>query len=198
MIAELTGEVVFGDTNSIVLTVGGVGYKVNMPTRLVPLFARGAEAHVFTHQVVREDDISLYGFSTREERHLFSVLLTVSGIGPKAALALLSGFPIERLVAGITQGQVELITTAPGVGRKTAERLIVELREKVAKLFGAGIADAQGGWGLLDASMRDAVSALVTLGFSPKEAREAVGKVRGSGDGANVEEVVRGALKNLH
>lgn len=196
MIAQLSGKVVWVEGSSVVVDVAGVGYRVSVPTRIVGNFSRDTEALLYTHQVVREDDISLYGFQTREECHLFSVLLSVSGIGPKVALALLSGFPLEKLVTSITQGQSELITTIPGVGRKTAERLIVELREKVAKLFGGMGGDGREMTDMFDPSLRDAVAALVTLGFSPRDAREAIQKSTQK-TGGSVEEVVRGALRGI-
>ncbi len=197
MIAELTGTFSFVDTHSVVVDVGGVGYLVHLPPRHLSKVNRGEAAHLFTYQVVREDDLSLYGFFTREERHLFSVLISVSGIGPKAALALSSAFPVEKLVTAITQGQIEMITTVPGIGRKTAERLIVELREKVAKLFGTTTTNGHTGMNVEDASVHDAISALVTLGFSPREAREAIQRAGAAVPGAGVEAVVREALKGL-
>lgn len=199
MISQLSGTLENIDQNSIVIDVGGVGYKVYMPTSsLSRLPKTGGNIKVFTHQVVREDSIDLYGFLRKEERNLFITLLSVSGIGPKSAIGLLSGIKMDDLVVAIAKGSVDLITSVPGIGLKTAQKLVIELKEKVAKTF--AISGTGGGRGVPEESplMSDAISALMSLGYSPKEARDAI--VRSGVDLSTVkgvEEVIKQSLKGL-
>jgi holliday junction DNA helicase RuvA len=199
MISQLNGILEHVDQNSIVVDVGGVGYKVFMPTSAISrLPKQGEKIKVFTHQVVREDSNDLYGFQRKEERNLFITLLSVSGIGPKSAIGLLSGIKMEDLVVAIAKGSVDLITSVPGIGLKTAQKLVIELKEKVAKTF--AISTAGGSKGLPEESplISDATSALMSLGYSPKEARDAImgsgidlSKVKG------VEEIIKQSLRGL-
>jgi len=197
MISHLVGTLDHVDQHHVVVEVGNVGYQVNVPAAALSRLPQpGAKIKLFTIQIVREDDISLYGFLSREERALFALLLSVSGIGPKSAMALLSGFPLEKLVAGIAQGDVALLSSISGVGRKTAERLIVELKEKIAKNYAIQPSAMASGLKGENALLSDAVAALIALGYSPKEAREAIQRVDPQGAGS-VEEVLKSALHNL-
>lgn len=199
MISQLTGILDSVDTNHIVVDVNGVGYKVNVPTSIFGKLPKtGEKVKIFTYQVVREDAIELYGFSRKEERNLFSMLLSVSGIGPKIAAGLLSGIKMEDLVVAITKGNVDLITTVPGVGLKTAQRLVIELKEKIGKAYSIAGSDISRGVPGENPLIGDAVSALMTLGYSPREARDAImkagidfSKVKG------VEEIIKRSLKVL-
>jgi len=199
MISQLTGILDSIETNNIVVDVSGVGYKVNVPTSILGRLPKiGDSLKIFTYQVVREDANELYGFLRKEERHLFSILLSVSGIGPKMAIGLMSGIKMEDLVVAITRGNVDLLTSVPGIGLKTAQRLIIELKEKVAKAYSVAGGDIARGMPDENPLIADALSALITLGYSPKEAREAV---RRSGVDAtkakNVEEIIKRSLKVL-
>jgi len=197
MIAHLKGILEHIDKDHIVVEVAGVGYRVNLsPAVLNRLPKAGSELLVFTYQVVREDEISLYGFLTKEERNLFSTLLTVSGIGPKGASVILASAPLDKLVAAITRGDAEFISAAPGVGLKTAQKVVIELKEKLAKAYGLKPAQLSMGGAGESTVISDSISALITLGYSPREAREAVSRI----DPENiksVEEVIKSALKGL-
>lgn len=199
MISQLIGILDSIEQNNMTIDVNGVGYKVYLPTSaLAKLPKPGEKIKVFTYQVVREDANDLYGFLRKEERGLFSMLLSVSGIGPKSALSLLSGIKMEDLVIAIAKGSVDLISSVPGIGLKTAQKLVIELKEKVGKAY--AIAGGAGGKGLPteDPMIGDAVSALMTLGYTPKEARDAImrsgidfTKVKGT------EDIIKQSLKAL-
>ncbi|HET8570178.1 MAG TPA: Holliday junction branch migration protein RuvA [Candidatus Limnocylindria bacterium] len=174
MIASLRGRVVARGTDHVVVEVGGLGYKV-----FVPRPPEREEVQLHTHQVVREDGHFLYGFASREELALFELLIGVSGVGPKAAMAILSVSRPADVAAAIATGDAAALARAPGVGKKTAERLIVDLKGKVA-----GIA-ARGGE---PAAPGDEVgAALVSLGFTPAEAAEALRSVPPAGAAAPAE-----------
>jgi Holliday junction DNA helicase RuvA len=198
MISHLKGILEHTAKNHIVVDVGSVGYHVNVsPSTLSQLPKEGEEIKLFTYQVVREDDISLYGFLSKEERSLFSLLLSVSGIGPKASLSILSGFPIGKLVTAITQGDVDLISTVPGIGKKTAQKLVIELKEKVAKAYAIKPSDMAIGIKGDAPVVSDAISALIALGYSPREARDTILKSGIDLSTGSVEDVIKQALKNL-
>lgn len=154
----------------MVLSVGLVGYKVYAPASLLIKYKPGSELEAFIHTHVREDQISLYGFSSAEELELFEFLISVSGVGPKMALSILSATSAEHIKSAITGGDAAVFTKVSGVGRKTAERLIVELREK---LGGAGTGIS----GKMSKEFSDGLDALVGLGYSANEAREALKRV---------------------
>ncbi|HVN67261.1 MAG TPA: Holliday junction branch migration protein RuvA [Candidatus Sulfotelmatobacter sp.] len=197
MISHLVGTLDHVDQRHVVIEVGNIGYHVNVPAATLSRLPKpGEKVKLFTIQIVREDDISLYGFLSREERSLFSLLLSVSGIGPKSAMALISGFPLEKLVAGIAQGDVALLSSISGVGRKTAERLIVELKEKIAKNYAIQPSAMASGLKGENALLSDAVAALIALGYSPKEAREAIMRVEPQGKDS-VETILKEALRSL-
>lgn len=198
MIAHLKGTLESVGQNTVVIEVGHIGYLVKVPTAVISrLPVVGEPLKLYTIQIVREDDISLYGFLSTEERSLFSLFLSVSGVGPKMAMALISSFPLDKLVSAVAKGDVALLSSVSGVGKKTAERVVVELKEKIAKQYavtpqemGAGI---KGG----DSSLgSDSISALISLGYSPREARDAVMKVDLE-TVTTVEGVIKTALKNL-
>lgn len=198
MISHLNGLLEHIDKSHLVVDVGNVGYQVHVSGGTLSRLPKiGEKIKLFTYQVVREDDISLYGFLAKEERNLFALLLTVSGIGPKASMAILSGFPIDKLVAAITQGNVDLISSVPGVGKKTAQKLVIELKEKVAKAYAIKPSDMAAGLGGDQPIVSDAIAALISLGYSPKEARDSI---MGSGidlSCGDVEGIIKQALKSL-
>jgi Holliday junction DNA helicase RuvA len=198
MISHLNGILEHIDKAHLVLDVGNVGYHVRVSSgTLTRLPKIGEKIKLFTYQVVREDDISLYGFVSKEERNLFSLLLTVSGVGPKASLSILSGFPIDKLVAAITQGNVDLISTVPGIGKKTAQKLVIELKEKVAKAYAIKPSDMAVGMGGDEPIVSDAISALISLGYSPKEARNAILRSGIDLSSQNVEGIIKQALNHM-
>jgi Holliday junction DNA helicase RuvA len=197
MISHLNGILEQIDHNFVVLDVNNVGYRVNVPASvLAQLPQTGAKVKLFTIQVVREDDISLYGFITKEERGLFTSLLSVSGIGPKMAMALISGFPLEKLVAAIAQGDITLLSSISGVGKKTAERLVLELRDKIGKAYAIKPTEMISGIKGDSTIVADSISALISLGYSPKEAREAIGQLN-LDKPTSVEIIIKQALSKI-
>jgi Holliday junction DNA helicase RuvA len=197
MIAHLQGTLEHIDQNHVVIEVNDIGYRVNVPASVLARLPQvGSRVKLFTSQIVREDDISLYGFLNKEERSLFNLLLSVSGVGPKLAMALLSGFPLDRLVAGIAQGDIALLSSISGVGRKKAELIVVELKEKIAKTYAVKPAEMAAGIKGEGTLVSDAISALISLGYSPKEAREAIMRLK-TDQLNSVEAILKEALKNL-
>lgn len=172
----IDGKLVDANPHKAVVNVGGVGYKIGItPSVYAKLPPSGAEVHFFISFVVREDAQILYGFLHREERDFFEKLTLVSGIGPKTALALLGCMELADLQAAIVQGNVTLLSKAPGIGKKTAERAIVELRDKIKNDKTMSLASIGGHPGA--GVMADAISALVHLGYHPFQAQKVVKKV---------------------
>ncbi|MBS0377380.1 MAG: Holliday junction branch migration protein RuvA [Proteobacteria bacterium] len=189
MIGSLRGRIASKVPPQLTLEVGGVGYEVEAPlSTFFHLPAVGAEVHLLTHLVVREDAHVLYGFATEEERRLFRSLIKVSGVGPKIALALLSGISVSDFHACIQSQDTAALTRVPGIGRKTAERLIVEMRDRLTAPELAG--QAPGGAPSPEA---EAYDALVALGYRPAEATRLL-KAAGPGT-QSTEELIRRALK---
>ena len=166
MIGRLSGRIAELGPGEVVVDAGGVGYEIRVPVSAHAWLAGRPEATLYVHTHVREDQIALFGFPTRSERDTFRSLIAVSGVGPRTALALLSGLTPLDLAAAIEGEQWRRLAAVPGIGRRTAERLIVELKGKL----GAGTG-ASGG------VREDAVSALVNLGYSVKDAEAAVAEV---------------------
>ncbi len=195
MIARLSGTLLEARPEAVVLDVGGVGYAVAIPLgTYAALPAAGAKATLFVHTHVREDAIALFGFATAEERALFEKLLSVSGIGPKVALAVLSGLPIGELVAAIAAQDARRLATIPGIGKKLAERLALELKDKVGPAAaGPGGAGTPPRSGLAS----DAVSALVNLGYKPAHAEAAVEAAAKSASGDDLSALLQAALRSL-
>lgn len=189
MIAFLSGTVVRKAAGFALLEVGGVGYRLLMSTTsLSALPADGDEVVVHTHLHVREDELTLYGFVSEEERELFERLIAISGVGPKVALAVLSSLRPDALRGAVAHDDVALLSSVPGVGKKTAQRLILELKDKLElpDLDATG-----GGAGTAGAEARDA---LLAMGFTPAEAAAAL---RDAPAGASAEQLLKGALKAL-
>ena len=205
MIATLSGRVQCMYRDRAVIDVGGVGYEVYLSTDGVArLPEKGAETFLHIHTHVREDAFILYGFMTEAEKELFLVLKTVSGIGPKVALAMLSGMPVGELCRAIGEGDVKRLTTLQGIGKKTAERICVELKDKLGHLAtggGASVSIARG-TAMVGSAVMDALSALGNLGYSDPVAREALASVKkrlGDEEFARLrlEELIREGLKAL-
>lgn len=191
MITFVRGRLVDKKTTRIVLDVGGVGYEVFVPLcSLEALPAVGSECSVFTYDCIREDSHQLFGFTSEVEREIFVMLMGVSGIGPKLALSALSGLSIRELRSAIAQGDVARLSSISGIGKKTAERIVVDLRDKMGGSDeGAFVAGGK------TSVVNDAVMALVSLGYTQDAARKIAAKAVSSlGEGASIEEVVRRAL----
>jgi Holliday junction DNA helicase RuvA len=191
MIASLQGIIDTVSQESMILNVNGVGFKVGVPTSVLSeLGVAGREVKLYTHLHVREDDMSLYGFGSIDELRLFETLITVSGLGPKTAMGMLSAMSADQVAMAIATGSVEILTTIPGIGKKTAQRLILELKDKV----GGVLISAPAGKAAQENA--DAVTALVSLGYSVVEATRAVGTLP-SGRKFSLEEKVKLALQYL-
>jgi holliday junction DNA helicase RuvA len=169
MIASLQGKLEAIGTDSVILNVNGIGFQVYLPTSTLSTMGRiGEVVKLYTHMHVREDILALYGFGTPDELRLFGILLSVSGIGPKLGLAMLSGMKSEQLTMTIATGNTDLLTTIPGIGKKIASRIILELKEKI----GAGwITTPQSE---IVQENTDVLGALISLGYSAAEAARAI------------------------
>jgi Holliday junction DNA helicase RuvA len=185
----------------VIIDVGGVGYDVTIPvSTFYELGEPGSEISLRIHTHVREDAIQLFGFRTSAEKDLFTRLTSVSGVGPKLAITMLSGMPASDLIQAITSGDVVRLTATPGVGRKTAERVVVELRDKLASIAAeAGAVEAAPGEQTADiSSIRDdTISALVALGYPKPLAERAVGVALKEEGDLTIEAVLKRSLKRL-
>ncbi|MGH9784654.1 MAG: Holliday junction branch migration protein RuvA [Terriglobia bacterium] len=198
MIAHLRGRLLSKTPNRVIIEAGGVGYDVSIP---VSTFYELGEVetevslHVYTY--VREEAFALYGFRTAREKSLFEKLLGVAGVGPKLAVTLLSGLEIEDLVTAIRKGEITRLVSIPGVGRKTAERLIVELREKLAA-FAIEEPEQPAAAAVQPGSVEDdVVSALVNLGYARAAAESALREARAASPAGDFEDWLRGSLRLL-
>lgn len=193
MIAFLRGKILNKHKNYLIIEVANVGYQVFVNQSLFAEFTAGQAVELYTHQYIKEDALDLYGFKNLEELEMFELLLSISGVGPKSALGILSVASTEELKVTIARGDSSILTKVSGVGRKTAERIVLELRDKVASI-GTGEMIVGGGTaaGLAQA---DEIDALMALGYSLQQARDALREV----DPAlsNSSERIRAALKML-
>ena len=190
MIASVSGEVLVRRADHVVIDASGVGYRLAVSAetlRSVP--ARGKRATLHAHLVAREDALSLYGFASEEERDLFLALTSVGGVGPKVAMAALSGGPVRELLRAIAGGDAKRFQAVPGIGKRTAERIIVELREKVAGELEGEALERGGG----DAGARPlAREGLLNLGYTAVEAE----RLLDGAEGSSAEEIVQSALRS--
>jgi len=190
MIASLEGTLEYRGVDSVIVNVGGIGFQVYVSSStLNQLGAVKDRVSLCTHLHLREDNASLYGFATSEELALFRNLISVSGVGPKLALALLSSLSSEQLVMAITSGNVDVISQVSGVGKKMASRLVVELRGKLEKQWEGTILP-------LASENTDAVAALTSLGYSLRESSQAISSIPDQ-EGMSLEEKVKAALQQL-
>ncbi|TKB93915.1 MAG: Holliday junction branch migration protein RuvA [Nitrospira sp.] len=199
MIASLTGRLAFKAPTHLILDVQGVGYEAHIPLSTyygLPNLSDNISLSVHTH--VREDAIQLFGFLTSQEKDAFVLLTSVSGVGPKLALSVLSALPVSDLVSAIQSGDVEKLTTVPGIGHKSASRLVLELKDKVGKLHPGLVPAHEGPRQGQDAIFDDALSALVNLGYRPQDAKEALKQVRkSSAESIVLKDMIRESLKEL-
>jgi Holliday junction DNA helicase RuvA len=193
VIARLTGLLLERGEDFAVVDVHGVGYLVHLSAAsLLELPARGEPVALRTITHVREDALDLFGFFTEEEEGVFRALLEVKGVGPRAAQKILSGIPARELAQAVAHGDVARLTRVPGVGKKTAERLVVELKDKLLALArAAGPAPVRAAGGLLD----QLAAALVNLGYKPAQAEQVAERLRDQAEGKALDELLREALK---
>lgn len=201
MIAYLSGKLLEKQANTIIIDVGGVGYEVTIPlSTFYELGEIGADVDMRIHTVVREDAFALFGFKTLREKELFLLLISVSGIGPKSAVTALSGMSADEIIAAIRQNNLARLNSIPGVGKKTAERLVIELRDKIAKLSGLaseemkaeGIPQTSG-----ETVYDDALSALVNLGYQRNSAEKVLKQAMQEGTEMSVQKLLRKSLQLL-
>lgn len=196
MIAYLRGRLLEKQPPAMVVEVNGVGYELEAPmTTFYDLPETGGEAVLHVHMVVREDAQKLYGFSRRPQRELFRSLLKVSGVGPRVALAILSTLSAEEFLSCMASEDVARLTHVPGIGQKTAQRLLVELRDRVLKETDDAILQSARPEPSGPDPVKDAVSALIALGYKPAQASRAVSQVGEKAGGS--EEIIRQALRLL-
>ena len=196
----LNGKIAEKTPVAVILDVNGIGYEVRVSlSTFSSLPNLGETVKLFTHFVVREDAQLLYGFATEEEREAFRLLISISGIGPKLAITLLSGVTLPELKRAIQEKNIPVLTAISGIGQKTAERVIIELKDKIGKAeVSAGkelIHDAS----ISDQMVEDSVSALVSLGYTKQKAKDAIQKTLKAmlGKKPSVEEIIRAALKHV-
>ena len=188
MIASLHGRLESMSVDGVVLNVGGIGFQVYLPTSTLSSLGNiGEEVSLHTHLHLREDSVTLYGFASADELRLFQTLLSVSGLGPRLALAMLSAMSLEQLTMAVATGSTDLLTSIPGIGKKVADRLVLELKDKVAA-----------GWVTTPAAQlaeenTDVLTALVSLGYSASEASRAVASLPVSSE-LSLEEKIKQAL----
>ncbi len=194
MIAQLRGRLADKRPNQVLIDVGGVGYQVHIP--LSTFYALGElreEVTLLVHTHLREDAIALYGFLTAREKHFFELLISASGVGPGLALKILSGMSVDELVPAIRRGDLAQLVRIPGVGKKTAERIVVELRDKLAVMEAVGEAKPASRTGL----EADVVSALLNLGYDRRAAEKAVEEAQRNGADSSFEALLRATLQQL-
>jgi Holliday junction DNA helicase RuvA len=203
MISHLSGTLLAKHATSVIIDVGGVGYEVTIPvTTFYDLGEPNSPVRLNIYTHVREDALQLFGFRTLRERELFILLISVSGIGPKSAVAMLSGMSADEIVMAIRTNNYARLTSIPGVGRKTAERLVIELRDKMAALSSPALeqelaSGASGAAQSEDALREDTLAALTQLGFPKPAAEKAITSAIQEGGELSVETLLRRSLRQL-
>jgi holliday junction DNA helicase RuvA len=203
MIAHLSGTLLSKQATSVILDVSGVGYEVSIPlSTFYELEDPGSNVQLRIYTHVREDALQLYGFKTTRERELFLRLISVSGIGPKLGITLLSGMSADEMIASIRTNNLAKLTLIPGVGRKTAERLVMELRDKVTSLSveveeELGAKPDAAAAPTEDSMRADALSALLNLGYQRNAAEKAVTAAMSESEDVSVESILRSSLRKL-
>lgn len=199
MIGRLKGVLLSKQPPQLLIDVNGVGYEVDAPmSTFYQLPDTGETVLLHTHLVVREDAQLLYGFYAEKERHLFRSLIKINGVGPKLALTILSGISFDEFATCVMEDNAKALTALPGVGKKTAERLIIELRDKIGKDFDAVLPAKSNAAKLTNEAadpISDAVSALVALGYKAQEASRMVRNIES--DGLSTEEIIRLSLQGV-
>lgn len=192
MISHIQGRMVEKNPTDVVVECNGVGYFLNISLHTYSQLPASEDLKLFTHLIVREDAQILYGFITREERDIFKLLITVSGVGPATARTMLSSLTPSQIVEAISSGDAATVQTVKGIGTKTAQRVIVDLRDKIGREFGSGISLPQS-----NTSKNEALSALETLGFVRKKAEQVCDAILKDEPEATVEKIIKLALKRL-
>ena len=198
MIAFLRGRVHDKQPNRVTIDVAGVGYEVHVPlSTFYNVGDEGSDVSLRVHTHVREDTLQLYGFFTDLERQLFERLIAISGIGPKLAIVVLSGMETRELVAAVQRADVARLTTIPGIGKKTAERIVLELKDRLTQITIPAAAGAAPATSSADQLRNDLLSALLNLGYHRQQAEKAIDRTVTSNPNASFEHAVRTALREL-
>ncbi|MGB2769255.1 MAG: Holliday junction branch migration protein RuvA [Candidatus Zixiibacteriota bacterium] len=197
MIAYLEGKLIEKNPTLLILEVNGVGYAVNIPVSTYgSLVETGQMVKILTYQHVREDELKLYGFSTKPEKELFELLIAVNGVGPRMALSILSCISVQEFQRSVLQEDLDVLTAISGVGKKKAQRLIVELKEKLGKVDLGERKDLREEEAILTPAVDEAALALISLGYTKVDARRALEKVTNQANEAlPVEELIKRVLK---
>lgn len=196
MFDYLKGTVAEKTENTMTLEVSGIGFELFATQSAFNKFAIGENAKVFTYMSVREDGVSLFGFASKEEKRLFNKLIAVSGVGPKSAIGILSGAPIENIIFCIATGDSKTLSKIKGLGKRTAEKIIVELRDKVAESAGDEIFELKSEIPAINGDVGEAIKGLMSLGFTKQEAENGVKKAIEEGaDG--LEGIISLAIKRM-
>lgn len=191
MIGFLTGKIISSKPTQIILDVNGVGYLVNISISTFEKISDKESISLYIHTSVKEDSITLFGFYTQSEKEMFELLISISGIGPKVSLGILSGIAVDDLKDAIANGNVSRLIAIPGIGRKTAERVVLELRNKVDSIKSDG--------SIKETSVKDeAVAALATLGYQRQVAEKVVRDLLAENSNFSLEELIRKALAGLN
>ena len=194
MIGSLIGLIKEKTPSSILLEVNGIGYEIAVPlSTSFQLPNVGESAYLLTHLVVREDQHSLYGFATDEERKLFRALIKISGVGAKLAITILSGTNVNGFIQSVVNEDIDALVHLPGIGKKTAERLIVEMKDKVSEISSDENSLSESNE---NSAVAEAINALVNLGYKTKDAKNILDKI--DSEGLTIEELIRQALKSLN
>ena len=200
MIGSIRGTLLSKESGNLLIEVGGLGYEVQVPTKnSYNLPNKGAELYLLTHFIVREDGQSLFGFFEDAERDLFRKLIRISGVGPKLALTILSGLDVEGFSLCVVDGDISSLVAIPGVGKKTAERLLVEMRDKLPEQFSsrANLAGTKGLASDFSDAVEDAEKALESLGYRHSDARKMVATVVNQDQSLGREEIIKKALRAI-
>lgn len=185
MISHISGTIIYKDLDHLVIDVSGIGYKVFVSNNTVADSVLDEHISLWTHDVVREQNRDLYGFPQRTDLNFFELLINISGIGPKGAMGILNTAPVEVIIEGVRKGDTTHLTKVAGIGKKSSEKIILELRDKLGKL------DLEE----TSSNVVDAIDGLVALGYSEKEARE---NIKGLDKDLSAEKLIKQALKNLN
>ncbi|NOQ41503.1 MAG: Holliday junction branch migration protein RuvA [Desulfuromusa sp.] len=197
MIALLTGQLAYRSPEQIIIDVAGVGYRLKIPLSTFYALPESGQVQLQIHTHVKEDAINLYGFSSTTEKDLFTLLISVSGVGPKLAITILSHIPSADLAMALSQGDIPRLIAIPGIGKKSAERLVLELQDKAtAYAISASITATGSGSVNTDDSHKDALSALVNLGYKETLAKRALINLQ-LAPGASLEDILKAALQVL-
>ena len=195
MIDQISGKIISINDNYVVLAVGGLGIKVNISANFASKLVNEDLITLVTYLNVREDALDLYGFKNDSERNLFLMLIAISGIGPKLAVSILSGVELDELKSNILSGDIKSLTSIPGVGAKTAKRIIIELKDKLSKTTTTELGFEENFGSKIS---KDVLSALVGLGYSESMATEVIKRINPAKSDKSIESLIKEALKILN